>query len=82
MPKFVGECGDLLLRGFVLGSFGVAFPPGPLVLPFRKQVSLIGVLKSLSGAFMSGQVILLTMVLSAGLMGAGSKITVLSCYLL
>ena len=79
MPKSVGKCGNILLCGFVSG----AVPgPGLLVLRLREQVSLIGVLKYLSGSFMSGQVIFFPMVLGAGPMGVSSKIMVLSSYLL
>jgi hypothetical protein len=48
----------------------------------RLQVSLVGVLKILSGAFVSGQVIFFSMVLGAATMGVGSKVTVLGGYLL
>ena len=46
------------------------------------QVSLIGVLKGLSGAFMSGQMIFLSVVLGTGTMGVGSQVMVLSRNLL
>ena len=46
------------------------------------QVSLIGVLQRLSGAFMSGQVIFFSVVLSAATMGMGSQVMVLGSYLL
>jgi hypothetical protein len=48
----------------------------------REQVSLIGVLKYLSGVFMSGQVIFFSVVLGADAMCVGSKVSVLSSYLL
>jgi hypothetical protein len=48
----------------------------------REQVSLIGVLKCSSGAFVSGQVIFFSVVLGAGPMRVGSKVPVLSSYLL
>jgi hypothetical protein len=47
-----------------------------------EQVSLIGVLKDLSGAFVSGQVIFFSVVLGAATMGVGSKVLVLGSYLL
>jgi hypothetical protein len=53
-----------------------------LMLLLRLQVSLIGVLKVLPGAFMSGKVIFLSVVLGAGTVGVGGKVTVLSRYLL
>ena len=37
------------------------------------RVSLIGVLKALSGAFMSGEVIFFSVVLGTGTMGVGSE---------
>ena len=52
--------------------------PGHLMFLLCVQVSLIGVLKQLSGAFMSGQVIFFAVVLRAGTMGVGSKVVVLS----
>jgi hypothetical protein len=52
------------------------------MLFLRDPVSLIGVLKFLSGTFMSGQVIFFSVVLGAGPMGVGSEVTVLSSYLL
>lgn len=56
--------------------------PGLLMLVLCVQVSLIGVLKDLSGRFMSSQMIFFSMLLGAGTMGMGSKVTVLSSYLL
>src|ERR1039458_9024282 len=47
------------------------FGPGFLMLVLWVQVSLIGVLKGLSGAFMPGQVILFSVVLGAATMGVG-----------
>jgi len=46
------------------------------------DVNFIGVLKGLSGAFMSSQVIFLSVVLGAGTMGVSSKVMVLSRNLL
>jgi hypothetical protein len=46
------------------------------------QVSLVGVLEDLPGAFVSGQVILFAMVLGAGTMRVGGKVMVLGGYLL
>ncbi len=64
------------------GSFGNGRGPGLLMLLLREQVSRIGVLKSLSGGFMSGQVIFFPMVLGTGPVGMASKVMVLSSYLL
>ena len=44
--------------------------------------SLIGVLQCLSGAFVSAQVVFFSVALGAGPMGVGSKVTMLSRYLL
>ena len=52
------------------------------MLLLAEDESLIGVLQCLSGAFMSGQVILFPGALGAGPMGVGSKVTMLSRYLL
>jgi hypothetical protein len=52
------------------------------MLLLREQVGLIGVLKHLSGAFMSGGVNFFPMVLGAGPMGVAGKVMVLSSYLL
>jgi hypothetical protein len=46
------------------------------------QVTLVGVLQTLSGALMSGQVIFFSVVLGAATVGVGPKVTVLSRYLL
>ena len=64
--------------GFVSGMF----PSGTLMPLLSLQVSLIGVLKGLSGAFMPGQVIFFSVVLGAATMGMGSEVTVLGSYLL
>ena len=64
------------------GSLGARRPPGSLMLLLAEDVSLIGMFQCLSGAFMSGQVIFFSVALGAGLMGVGSKLTVLSRYLL
>jgi hypothetical protein len=69
LPEFVGEGGDILLVDFLMSLL-------------RLQVSLVGVLKILSGAFVSGPVIFFSMVLGAATMGVGSKVTVLGGYLL
>lgn len=52
------------------------------MLLLAEDVSLIGMLQCLPGAFMSGQVIFFSVALGAGPMGVGSKVTVLSRYLL
>jgi hypothetical protein len=48
----------------------------------REQVSLIGVLECLPGAFMSSQVIFFSVALGPGPMCVGSRVPVLSSYLL
>jgi len=73
LPKFISECGDVLLFGFVSDYAGAV--PGYMRLLLFLQVSLIGVLEGLSGAFMPGQVILLSVMLGAGAMGVGGKVT-------
>ena len=76
LPKLISERGDVLLCGFVSDGAGL------LMLLLRVEVSLIGVLKLLPGAFMPGQVIFFSVVLGSTAMGVGGKITVLSSYLL
>jgi hypothetical protein len=82
LPKSISECGDVLFGGFVNASCGTVRDPGFLMRLLREQVSLIGVLECLSGAFMSGQVIFFSVALGPGPMCVGSKVTVLSSYLL
>ena len=82
MPKFISECGDALLVGFVNDSVGAVLGAGLPMLLLQVQVSPVGVLKALSGAFMSGEVIFFSVVLGAGTMGVGSKVVMLSGYLL
>src|ERR1017187_10481762 len=82
LPKSISECGDILLFGFVSDSVGAMLGPGLLMLLLWVPVSLIGVLKGLSGAFMSGLVIFFSVVLGAGTMGVGSQVRVLRSYLL
>ena len=78
----MSECGDVLLFDFVSDYVRVMLGPGLLMLILRVQVSLIGVLMDLSGAFMSGQVIFFSVVLRAATMGVGGKVMVLGGYLL
>ena len=52
--------------------------PSSLMLVLCVQVSLVGVLKGLSGAFMPRQVILFSVVLGAGTMGMGGAALLLS----
>ena len=52
------------------------------MLLLREQVSRIGVLQCLSGAFVPGQVIFFSVVLGTGPMCADGEVTVLSRYLL
>ena len=76
LPKLIRERGDVLLCGFVGDGAGL------LMLLLCVQVRLIGVLKVLPGTFMSGQVILFSVVLGAGAVGVSSKVTVFRSYLL
>jgi hypothetical protein len=78
LPKLVSHCGDFLLVGHVGGVAAMLCP----VLVLGMQVSLIGVLLGLSGAFVSGQVIFFSVVLGAGTMGMGGEVTVFGSYLL
>ena len=73
----IGERGDLLLSSFVSGHVGAMLGPGHFVLLLPVQVSRIGVLKGMPGAFMPGQVIFFSVMLGAGAMGVGSKVAVL-----
>ncbi len=82
MPKFISECGDVLLVEVVSHSVGAMLGSGPLMLLLCVQVCLIVVLKSLSRAFMSGEVIFLSVVFGTGVMGVGSEVMVLSRNLL
>ena len=82
MPKLISECGNVPLFGFVSDFVGAMPGPGLPMLLLCEQVSLIGVLKDLSGAFVSGQVIFFSVVLGAATMGVGSKVLVLGSYLL
>jgi hypothetical protein len=82
LPKLISECGDVLLFGRVNNYVGAMLGPGSLMLLLWVQVSLIGVLKGLSGAFVSGQVIFFSVVLGAATMGMDSKVMVLGSYLL
>ena len=82
LPKPIRQCGDVALVGFVSDGVGAMPGPGSLVLLLGMQVSLIGVLQRLSGAFMSGQVIFLSVVLCAGTMGMCGTAPALGSYLL
>jgi len=75
LPKFICECGNVLLSGLV--SDCAVFGRTPFVFFLCVNVSLIGVLKVLSGAFVSRQVIFFSVVLGAGPVGVGSKVTML-----
>lgn len=75
-------CGDVLLAGRVSASLGTRRRPGSLMLLLAEDVSLIGVLQCLPGAFMSGEMIFLSVALGAGPMGVGSKVAVLGSDLL
>ncbi len=82
LPKLISECGDVPLFDFVSDYIGAMAGPGLLMLLLRVQVSLVGVLKVMPGAFVSGQVIFFSVVLGAGTMGVSSKVTVFGSYLL
>jgi hypothetical protein len=56
--------------------------PARLVFFLCAKVSFVGVLKVLSGAFVSSRVIFFAMVLGSGAVRMGSKVPVLSGYLL
>ena len=77
-----------LLPVILLDSPCLALPAEPCaVLVFsrgcwREHVSLIGVPECLSGAFISGQVIFFSVALGTSPMCVGSKVTVLSSYVL
>lgn len=81
MPKSIGVCGDVLLAARVSASVGLRRCSGLFMLLLAEHVRLIGMLQRLSRAFMSGQVIPFSVSL-AGAVGMGSKVTVLSRYLL
>jgi len=74
----ISERGDVLFASLVSDFVGAMAGPGLLMPLLCVQVSLVGVFKDLSGAFMSGQVIFFSVVLGAGTMGVGSKVVVLS----
>jgi hypothetical protein len=78
VPELVREGGDVLL----IGRAGARFLPRTLLFVLRLQVSLIGMLMGLPGAFMPGQVIFLSVVLGAGTMGMCGIAAVLGSYLL
>jgi hypothetical protein len=78
----MSECGDVLLAGFMSDHVDARPGPGLLMLLHRVQVSAIRVLEGLPGAFMSGQVILLAVMLGASEMGVGGKVAVLGSDLL
>ena len=82
LPKFIGASSDVLLASFVSDRACAMFGAASLMLILCMQVCLIGVLKALSGAFGSGQVIFFSVVLGAATMGVGAKVTVLCSYLL
>ena len=82
MPEFVSENGDVPLFGFVRNSIGALSGSRPLVLLLCDQVSLIGVLAALSGAFISGQVIFFAVMLGAGAVRMRGNVTAFGCNLL
>jgi len=82
LPELVSEDADILRCDFVGESAGTMFGRVPLMLFLRLQVSLVGVLEILAGAFVSGEMVFFPMVLGSGAMGVGGEVTVLSGYLL
>lgn len=82
MPKSISELGDVLLAGFMSDHADARPGPGFPMLLQRVQVSPIRVLKGLSRALMSGQMILLAVMLGASEMGVGGKVAVLGSDLL
>jgi hypothetical protein len=82
LPELIGECGDVVLVGFV-DEAGGAMPGAGLPVPLLcEQVGVVGVLEAVPGGFMPGQVILFSVVLGAGAVGVSSKVTVFRSYLL
>jgi len=82
LPKLVSECGDIALFDLVSDHVGGVLDPGQLMLLLCVQVSLIGVLKGLSGAFVTRHVSFLSVALGAAAMGVAGKVAVLGRYLL
>jgi hypothetical protein len=75
LPELMRERGDVFLAGRM-------FPPGALMFLLRLQVSVVGVLLGLPGAFMPGQVVFFSVMFRTAAMGVRRKVTVLSSYLL
>ena len=82
MPQLISKRGDVLLFGFVGDWLGSMLRAGFPMLLLRVQVSLIGVLEGLSGAFMSRKVIFFSVMLRTATMGMGGQVMVLGSYLL
>jgi hypothetical protein len=82
LPKLISERGDIALFDLVSDYLGGVLDPGHLVLLLCEQVSLIGVLQSLPGAFVTRHVSFFSVALGAAAMGVGGKVTVLGRYLL
>ena len=82
LPKLICPGGDLLLGGLVCDGLCAMLVPASLMLALWRQVSRIGVFQGLSGAFMSGQVILFSVMLSAAAMGVSGQVTVFGSDLL
>jgi hypothetical protein len=70
------------MSSIVSGPAGAMLGPGLLMLLLCKQVGLVGMLKDLSGALMSRQMIFSSVVFRPGAMGVGSQVMVLGSYLL
>jgi hypothetical protein len=81
LPKFISARGDLVISGFVSDCAVSGSETGSLVLLLRLQIRLIRVLQRLPGAFMSGQVTVLSVV-GAATLGVGGQVMVFSGYLL
>ena len=78
LPEFVRECRDLPLLSIASDPVGAMLGLGLLMV----LVGLVGMLKDLSGAFMSGQMIFRSVVFGPGAMGVSSQVMMLSSYLL
>jgi hypothetical protein len=81
LPELIGQFGDIPLGGFV--SEYVCSVPGLsfLVRLEGLLISLVGVLKGLSGVFMSRYVISLFVVCRSGKVSVGGKVMIFSGFL-
>jgi hypothetical protein len=82
LPEFIRECRDVLLSSIVTDPVGAVLGGGLLMVLLWVQVSLVGVLKELSGALVAGQMIFCSVAFGPGAMGVSSQVMMLSSYLL